>query len=314
MPTFVFNDDTTINSYGFRILTAGINLDRFTSNPVMLDSHDNECESVLGRWENVKKEGKRLVGDSVFDVEDPKAKLIGDKVDRGFIKGCSMGVTFDRGVFEQTPDGEWVLTACELFECSICAVPSAATSLRLYEKTEKGEYVLMDEKAVQLTLATLAETKTNPQPNMEKIALSAAVLVALGLTTQPENAAALEQTISNLAADRDKYKKKATDLEEKINADLDSRATALGNAALSEGKITKDELSGIIEDAKANYDLTARSLARIPAKVQLGAGVKNPTPGESEIKTMDDFEKLSDAAKMSFKTENPDAYKALFKK
>ena len=44
---FILSDESVANSYGFHILTEGINLQRFNSNPVMLNNHRNDrmgCE------------------------------------------------------------------------------------------------------------------------------------------------------------------------------------------------------------------------------------------------------------------------------
>ena len=63
--TFVLSDET-VNSYGFVVLTEGIDTTAFERNPVMLYMH-NRDGNVIGRWDNIRKEGKRLLADAVFD-------------------------------------------------------------------------------------------------------------------------------------------------------------------------------------------------------------------------------------------------------
>lgn len=84
--TFLVSDES-LNSHGFKVLTAGINTTNFEKNPVMLYMHDRS-HSVIGRWENLRKEGNKLYADAIFDEEDPEAVKIAGKVERGFIKAA----------------------------------------------------------------------------------------------------------------------------------------------------------------------------------------------------------------------------------
>lgn len=52
--TFVVSDESP-NSYGFVVLTEGIDTAQFERNPVMLYMH--ERSRVVGRWENIRKRG-----------------------------------------------------------------------------------------------------------------------------------------------------------------------------------------------------------------------------------------------------------------
>ncbi len=130
MPKFILNDETVTNSYGFRILTAGIDLTRFKMNPVMLNGHIQSKQNVIGSWQNITLEGGKLIAEPLFDTEDENAKLIAGKVERGVIKGASMGITFSKKDLSNE-NGEMVLKNCTLFEVSIVAVPSNANALRL---------------------------------------------------------------------------------------------------------------------------------------------------------------------------------------
>ena len=65
--TFILNDESVINSYGFQILSSGGKLQRFLDNPVMLSNHLNTNENVIGKWENVKFQDGKIMADSNFD-------------------------------------------------------------------------------------------------------------------------------------------------------------------------------------------------------------------------------------------------------
>lgn len=280
---------------------------------MMLDEHYASTNNVIGNWKDVAIVEGRLEGEPVFDLEDEAAKKIAGKVERGFIKGCSMGVTFDRDKMKQQPDGSWILSECELFEVSIVAIPSNRNAVRLFSV----EGVEMKEEEVKLAVSELqAGVKMdfkNDKQKMDKIELSATSLVALGLQTQPANKEELDANIATLATKlkTETEAHEATKLA--LKKGLEAQAKALVNDAKLAGKITADEVDELVKDATENYALTAKYLGRIPAKMQLGAKGSGAGVDAGLPKTLDEFEKLSADAKLAFKTDSPDEYKALFR-
>ena len=126
---FVLNDETKVNQFGFRVSNAGLDLDRFRANPVILDNHSNSNFSVIGRWENIQIEGNLLTADAVFDDGDPNAKEIGRKVAEGFIKGSSLGLNpFSMSNFVIAPDDTYDLVKSEVLEASIVPIPMIGSS------------------------------------------------------------------------------------------------------------------------------------------------------------------------------------------
>lgn len=88
-PTFVLHDET-VNTYGFRMLTGGANLEEFRKNPVILLNH-KDWELPIGRWENIRIEGTQILADALFDEKDDIAVKIAGKVEGGFLRMASMG-------------------------------------------------------------------------------------------------------------------------------------------------------------------------------------------------------------------------------
>ena len=127
MNRFIMSDES-LNSHGFKVLTNGINLQRFAKNPIMYYNHDPD-NGVIGRWSDVAKEDNKLIGTPVFDMRDSEAVKVAGKVNSGFIKAASIGIT--DFVIEQIND-EDVITSCTLYECSICDIPSNENALVLY--------------------------------------------------------------------------------------------------------------------------------------------------------------------------------------
>ena len=126
--TFIVSDET-VNGFGYIILTSGIDTTRFEKNPVMLYMH--ERKTVVGKWENIRKDGKKLLADAVFDDTTPIGKQVKEQVEKGFLRSASIGVDI---IKEEIINGVKTVTECELFEISIVDVPSNSNALKLYKK------------------------------------------------------------------------------------------------------------------------------------------------------------------------------------
>lgn len=316
---FVFNDETKYNSYGFRVLTAGIDLDRFKENPVMLDAHINSNQHVIGRWENVSVDGGLLSGEPVFDMADEDAKLIAGKVERGFIKAGSMGLLLDPMNFQIEPNGRWVLTKSELMEHSICPVPSNAGALRLYVNKD-GALHLLQEDEIKLALSGLPGLPIqNDNQNMKKVFLSVASLVALGLDKHNQadgiDVSLVEEAINKQKDESAALQVKLTATEATLKKFTDAEAAKLGaevtdfvNSVIP-SKYDESDREMLTTLAKTDLAFAKKTAALVPAKTTLSGSVTNPAaPTNDAVKTMDDFQKLDATAQLAFKAANPEAY------
>lgn len=311
---FVFNDQNQANSYGFRILTAGISLKRFKNNPMMLDQHYNSTQAVLGKWENVSVDNDLLLGEPVFDIEDKDALKVSGKVERGFINSCSMGITFKPSDLKIIGT-ELIMEKCELYECSIVAVPSNANSIRLY--AEGGE-LLKDEEIKQLCLALQpieGETQNldlNPIHDMKKITLTLAVLTALSFdkATPEVDVEAVEAAVLSLSNKNAELSAKLLAIESESEKAHELAIENMVSLAITEGRIPATKKEDFVKLAALNFDLAKSTLEGIPAKVTLGDKTVPVVPGA--VASKEDFQKLSSEAQLAFKTNSPDEFKKLF--
>lgn len=314
---FVFNDEKEENSYGFSIPTKGISLKRFKKNPIMLDSHWNSTRSVLGKWENITVKGGLLLGEPVFDSEDENVTVIEGKVERGFITSCSMGIRFKRDDLKII-NGKLFLTKCELYEVSIVAVPSNANSIRLY--VDDSDKPLTDDEVQQLCLSVLpvdAEeitptTKNTENQNM-KITLTSVAAIALGFqATQLEHeASAVSEAIVKLEAEKKAAELKLSGLQQAQEAAKLQAITDKVDLAIKANPSLAAKKEDFVNLGIANESLLDTTLAAMPKTKSLAAQVTGGEGG-AEMKTVEDFMKLSLDAQLAFKAENPEAYKKLF--
>ena len=133
--TFIISDES-VNADGFVIQTKGIRTERFKKNPVMLYMHERE-KGVIGRWDNIRAEGTQLIADAVFDENNPLGKEVKERVDGGFLRSASIGLSV---LNYEKIDGVDTVTDCELTEGSIVDIPSNQNAVKLFNK--KGLIVL----------------------------------------------------------------------------------------------------------------------------------------------------------------------------
>lgn len=318
---FVLNDENVANMLGFKVKNSGIDLTRFKANPVMLDFHIRGTKNVIGRWENIRIEGSQLLADPVFDEADEEAMKIKGKVDRGFVKGASLGLDIRFAQWELDPVTDIpVLTFCSVIEASIVDIPSNEQAIRLYG--ESGELSPEQVDIIKLSVNELISNQINNTNKMKQIQLSVAALLVLNLQAdQLKDNTAIEAAIEKLAKDHQQKQLDLTamtrerdQLQLKLKAISESNVNALVDDAVKSGKITADKKESFVKFAISDFDTAKGILDGIPSVASLAAQAKGGKPAGSfdAVKSLDDFEKLSLDDKVAFKTSEPDKYKSLF--
>lgn len=162
--TFVLNDES-VNSYGFIVLTEGIDTSVFERNPVMLYMH-NRDGNVIGRWENIRKEEKRLLADAVFDDSTELAAQVKKQVEGGFLRAASIGI---EGVTKEVLNGVETVVKSRLIEASIVDIPGNSNAVKLmhrsggyvYRLTDLEEEAAQDLKTALISLLSLSNDATD---------------------------------------------------------------------------------------------------------------------------------------------------------
>ena len=126
--TFIISDES-VNADGFVIQTKGIRTERFKKDPVMLYMHARE-KGVIGRWDNIRTEGSQLIADAIFDENNPLGKEVKERVDGGFLRSASIGLSV---LNYERIDGVDTVTDCELTEVSIVDIPSNRNAVKLFD-------------------------------------------------------------------------------------------------------------------------------------------------------------------------------------
>ncbi len=284
---FVLSDNT-VNAYGFKVLTNGIDLSHMESNPVMLYGHNSTEHLPIGKWQNIRVEQEQLLGEPIFDEADNFSLQVKGKVERGFLSSASIGFEI---VDVQLVDDIVVVTQCILKEVSIVAV-GANKNARLVHLSD-GD----NEKIKQLL-----NYKNEPMKEILthfNLADNATALDVLPLIQEKEKRViALEQELSAL-------KKEQADK-------LEVEKKAILNEALSEKKVSQKELS-ILEKLELADLQTLLAERKSPPTLmgQLSERVKNLETKKNEW-SFEDWRKNDAKGLEEMKLNDNNRYAQLF--
>lgn len=245
--SFILSDES-VNTYGFRVLTAGADLEQFRRNPVMYLNHD-EYGTPIGRWENIRVEGDKILADPVFDMDDERGREVAGKVERGFLKMASVGLR----VIERSEDpltflpGQTMATATKwrLREASIVGIGANHNALRLYDEndnelSEMEIFKLFDNakppKKMKKETFELLSLKDNASDEAVETAIQK--LHDDKVKAENEKAAADDEKAA-AEKERDEAKKELKDIQA---AELAAKKTAFENelnAAFKDGRLSE---------------------------------------------------------------------------
>ena len=328
--TFVLCDNTK-NDYGFNINVLGIDLSRFSANSVMLDSHIQSLQTIIGKWVNLRIEDGKLLADTSFWITKKGVDEIADGVEQEFINAVSIGFAYLESDMIQNPDGSWTLTKCELYECSLVAIGSNKNAVRLYSKTKEK---WLEGEQLTLTLSSLFSgsqegktqiTETETEQTMAKITLSAIALAShLGLKTTEVEQGELETKIQELhtaklqaESEAKKYKERLEAIETAELQSKKTKADAFVTKLITEGKLKASdtvEIERFRKLATEDYDFAVSLADKMAGKVSLKTltNTGNGRQVETDKEECFDYLQKHDTAKLaSIKANDPDKYQEL---
>lgn len=170
-----------------------------------------------------------------------------------------------------------------------------------------AQYDQEDEEEEEPTSELTPKNKPKITPkNQVEMKISAESLTILGLT--PE---ATDQEINAAIAASNQ---KMADMEAKRVSEQTAKAEKLITDAIASGKILGSEKEAYLADAKSNYDLTERMLAKVPGKASLTEKQKVTTTTEadgSDKWTHADWRKKDTKGLLAMKATDPERYKGL---
>lgn len=307
--TFILSDES-VNSYGFRVLTDGIDFSRFEKNPIMLWNHSRGWRGTedevlpIGRWENVHKENGKLLADAVFDENDEFSKRISDKVKQGIINACSIGIC----VTERSDDPSVIVpgqryetvTRCVLQEVSIVDIPSNQNAVALYDNEGKMIELSATGK-LPVGLLTIKQNTMSKELNL-----------ALGLdrdATEAEAVSRAEQ-LKALEAECANLKAELKVLQDEKKQSRKAEAEKLLGDALQSGRIDASGKEAFAKLFDNDFDSAKTALQALPERRPMMSSVDKETDENLSAMSWDELDKNEKLQEL--KEKDPELYRKKF--
>ena len=277
--------NSSLNSYGFRVLTEGIDTRQFERNPILLWMHNRPLRGTtdevlpLGRVEHLRIDGDNLIGTPVFDETDPFAQRIKAKWEAGVLKMVSAGLD----VLEQSDAPEDLVagqkyatvTRCRLREVSIVDIGANDDALVLQYR---GKTINLADDGDEPTF--LKKLFNNPSniDEMKQISL------ALGLSEGATEQAVLDQIehLKTLAADAEKLNEQ---LAQQKNAAI---CLAVDNAVEQHKILAENREHFVRLGEAAGLDTLNATLAMMPTMRRPMDLINQEPAGSDTYKTLRD--------------------------
>lgn len=311
--------DSSVNEYGFRLLTSGYQIDSFRKNPIGYYMHRREDGIVL-KWEDLKIDGDRIVGTPTINLSNSRGVQTYDEAENGFLNAASVGHIV---VLEYSTDKEMMLpgqtgpTITKWYnkECSLVDIPGNSNALtQLYDAQEN---------ILNLVDLGIRSTRIGGMPEQALTALSELLAIEEGATEEGVTDAVKRLVLKaqNLEAANASLSHDKQTLEEQIGEikamQCKYEVAALLDRALEDKKITVELKGKLAADYADKPEALKGLLKAMPAYRSISEQLSSHAQSdESANWEWDDFERNDPSGNKlkSLRAANPERYKELFEK
>lgn len=294
----------SLNSYGFRVLTSGMDVTQYNRNPVLLYMH--ERGNVVGYVKDLKVENNEVTGELMFDCASELSQRCKKQFEFGSLRMVSAGLEIlamsedkDLLVAGQTRP---TITKSKLFEVSVADVGANDDAIVLHKD---GKIITLGRDG-DCDLPLL--NNNNKQQKTEEMD-NKTIALQLGL---PETAteAEISAKITELNAVKEQN---ASLMKEKDKLTLES-ITNLVTHAIADKRLEEKDKDQFVElGKKIGTEELEKTLKAMHPAVKLSSviGHQGGTPTDEKKLT-----KLSDVPAeqiATLRSKNPEEYKRLYK-
>lgn len=294
----------SLNSYGTRVLTSGMNVEQYNRNPVLLYMH--ERGQVIGYVKDLKVEGDEVTGELMFDEATELSRRCKKQWEFGSLKMVSAGID----ILELSEDPKHLvqgqtsptISKSKLFEVSLVDIGANDDAIVLQKDGKRIELGKDGGMELPLLHSNNKNQKTK-QMDREKLALE------LGLPKDADEAA-INAKLAKLKADG----AEAETLRQERDILRAARIETLVNAAIAEKKIGEDKKQQFLDlGKKIGADELKQTFDAMSPQVKLSnivTGGGAPAGGHAEYKKLSD---VPDDELAKLREQNPAQYKKLYK-
>lgn len=293
----------SLNSYGTRVLTAGMIVEQYNRNPVLLYMHQRG--QVIGYVKDLQVENDAVTGELVFDEASELSVRCKKQWEFGSLKMVSVGID----ILETSDDPQYLvqgqtaptITKSKLFEVSLVDIGANDDAIVLQKD---GVRLTLGKNAAEV-LPLLHSNNNNQktkQMDQEKLALE------LGLPKDADEAT-INAKLAKLKADG----AEAETLRQERDTLRAARIETLVDAAIAEKKIGEDKKQQFLDlGKKIGADELKQTFDAMSPQVKLSNIVGGGATGGGHA----EYKKLSDVPSdelSKMREQNPAQYKKLYK-
>lgn len=295
--------NNSLNSYGTRVLTAGMDVEQYCRNPVLLYMHDRG--NVIGYVKDLKVEGDEITGELMFDEASELSQRCKKQYEFGSLRMVSVGID----IKEMSESPEYLVegqtrptvTRSKLFEVSLVDVGANDDAIRL---TKDGATIeLGKDGSCQIPLLN-NNTQTIQQMELKDFALM------LGLAETADEAA-IKAKVATLKA----FKAEADQLRKEKETLTLASITQVVETAISEKRINADRKDQFITLGKTTGVEELKNIFAAMAPQQKLSAVIS-TQGGSSVAVPATYKKLSEVPAdqiIDLRENNREEYARLYK-
>lgn len=311
--------DSSVNEYGFRLLTSGYQIDTFRKNPIGYYMHRREDGIVL-KWEDLKIDGDSIVGTPTINLSNSRGVQTYDEAENGFLNAASVGHIV---VLEYSTDKDMMLpgqtgpTITKWYnkECSLVDIPGNSNALtQLYDAQENILNLVdmgINSKGIggvrKESLATMGELLAMEEGATEEGVTEAVRQLVL-------RARQMERANATLSRDKEALEEQ---VEEIKAMQCKYEVAALLDRALEDKKVTVELRGKLATDYADKPEALKALLKAMPAYRSISEQLSSHAQSDESAKwEWDDFERNDPTGNKlkSLRATNPERYKELFEK
>ncbi len=309
--------DSTVNEYGFRLLTEGYQIESFRKNPIGYYMHRRD-EGVALKWEDLRVADDKVLGTPVINFSNARGEQLYDEAENGFLNAASVGHIV---VLEYSTDPEMMLpgqtgpTITKWYnkECSLVDIPGNCNALtRLYDAQE-NELNLVDlginasviHNNIPPFPCELCDLLQLPEKADEQAVLNAVKVLS-------SKTAELEAANGKLYEDKEALQQKLDDLDAAARS---NEVAHLLDVALGEQKISKELKEKLATDYAGNPNGLKALLDVMPVYQSIVSRLTLSDKYVPELNwAWDDYKNNDPGGRKleELKTTNPERYKQIF--
>lgn len=292
----------SLNSYGSRVLTSGMNVEQYCRNPVLLYMHQRG--NVIGYVKDLKVENGEVTGEPVFDEATELSRRCKKQFEFGSLRMVSAGIDILELSEEpgQLVQGQTcpTITKSRLYEVSMVDVGSNDDAIVLMKD---GKQITLGRDG-ECPLPLINNQKTKDEMELKVLALQ------LGL---PETATEAEV---NKALGELKQAKQENERLQKENGELMlARITGLVEKAVAEKRLDEGKKAQFVElGKKVGADELKGILEAMQPQTKLSAVLSYK--GGKQMAQSATYSKLSEVPAdelLLMREQNPEEYRRLYK-